>query len=344
MSKIDIPPVWEQAVAYVASKVPQRVLLLGATDTGKSTLALYLAKYLLSKGLSVALLDADVGQKDVGPPATIGLIHLKSVLSHLSPLLAAEALYFVGSVTPVGHMLPLIVGTKRLLERSQAQVTIVNTTGLVKGPGVALKSFQIENIQPELILALQRQGELEPILASYKYLETLRLPVPAKVSPKSPLIRRARRQEAFKRHFQGAKSISLDGERLILQRVPRQGLRVGLLCAVANKQGETLALAVIQGLEEGGQKLKIFTPAPEEDIAVLICGSMGLTPLGEERHFCSRYIRTRSFPSRPCRNRRVSLPRGQRFPPVRSRKYKQRPRFPKSRFGPTDHTVHETEG
>jgi len=37
-------------------------ILLGATDTGKSTLAKFLISHLCQKGLRVALVDADIGQ------------------------------------------------------------------------------------------------------------------------------------------------------------------------------------------------------------------------------------------------------------------------------------------
>jgi len=41
------------------------VLLLGATDTGKSTLAQFLISHLCQRGLMVALVDADIGQSSI---------------------------------------------------------------------------------------------------------------------------------------------------------------------------------------------------------------------------------------------------------------------------------------
>ena len=53
-------------------------ILLGATDTGKSTLAKFLIFNLCKRGLKVALIDADIGQSFLGPPTTIGFSVFKS--------------------------------------------------------------------------------------------------------------------------------------------------------------------------------------------------------------------------------------------------------------------------
>ena len=53
-------------------------IILGATDTGKSTLAKFLIFNLCKRGLKVALVDADIGQSFLGPPTTIGFSIFKS--------------------------------------------------------------------------------------------------------------------------------------------------------------------------------------------------------------------------------------------------------------------------
>ena len=58
---------WLQLVEAVVSQ-PGDVFLLGAPDTGKSTLALFLSEKLSERGLKVSFLDGDLGQSLVGPP------------------------------------------------------------------------------------------------------------------------------------------------------------------------------------------------------------------------------------------------------------------------------------
>ena len=49
------------------------VALIGGLDSGKTTLARSMALAALAAGRHPAFLDADLGQKSVGPPTTIGM-------------------------------------------------------------------------------------------------------------------------------------------------------------------------------------------------------------------------------------------------------------------------------
>jgi GTPase SAR1 family protein len=66
---------WAEAIAdRMAGTGPPlkgRLLLLGAADTGKTTLLNALASRL-AKSQPVALVDADIGQSHIGPPTTVG--------------------------------------------------------------------------------------------------------------------------------------------------------------------------------------------------------------------------------------------------------------------------------
>lgn len=84
------------------------ILLLGRTDIAKSFCGRFLARELAATGERVAIVDADIGQKIVGPPTTVTIAHITG----LGPwAMALEAFYFVGSPNPVGRMLPLVIGT-----------------------------------------------------------------------------------------------------------------------------------------------------------------------------------------------------------------------------------------
>ena len=62
-----------EALVDQAVRTKHTVLLIGGMDTGKTTLSRELLAAALAAGRPAALLDADVGQKTVGPPATISL-------------------------------------------------------------------------------------------------------------------------------------------------------------------------------------------------------------------------------------------------------------------------------
>lgn len=133
-------------------------------------------------------------------------------------------MFFVGSTSPVGHLLPTIVGMKKLVEKSiqkGADITIINTTGLVSGEvGWELKFQKINLISPRHIISIQRFREIEDILKPYegkKDLKIHRLSVHEKVKNKSQEQRGLYREQRFKEYFRDSKvqEISLERNTII---------------------------------------------------------------------------------------------------------------------------------
>ncbi|MCX6029221.1 MAG: Clp1/GlmU family protein, partial [Chloroflexi bacterium] len=151
---IDIASSWHHLPAADLAGV---ILIVGAPDTGKSTLARYLYDRLTAAGRRVALLDGDPGQSTLGPPATMTL-----AMGEIAPLSpqpwgeldspqpwgeldssqpwwerdssqpwgeldsprrrgagGAAHRWFVGATSPRGHMLPVLVGAGRLVEAAR---------------------------------------------------------------------------------------------------------------------------------------------------------------------------------------------------------------------------------
>lgn len=160
-----IPPGWRSLVREVRSK--RVVMLLGENDTGKSSLTLYLANKLLDAGCSPAIVDSDIGQSDVGPTGTIGLARLEAPSPVYSALSLMDA-YFIGDKSPVGHLLPMVVGTAKMVRaglEGGATNVLVNTSGLVRGGvGWALKYYKVQSVNPGLVIAVQKSNELNHIL------------------------------------------------------------------------------------------------------------------------------------------------------------------------------------
>src|SRR3712207_7920129 len=74
--EIDEPAAWIEAIERILSAQRRRVLVLGSGDVGKSTFARLILR-AASASRRTALLDLDVGQKIVGPPACeIGRAHV----------------------------------------------------------------------------------------------------------------------------------------------------------------------------------------------------------------------------------------------------------------------------
>lgn len=198
-------------VADLLIKEPGVCLLLGAADTGKSTLAAFLATACFKAGRRTCVIDADVGQSDIGLPTTIGMGMVRGEIERLREV-SVDAWYFVGRNSPESAMLPMIAGCLAMARKARAmnaEVVIVNTTGAVSGSvGRTLKAAKVEVLRPRYVLALQRGSEIEHLLApverSGRGIRVIRLPVSARARARSRDERRVFRERRFASYFAGA--------------------------------------------------------------------------------------------------------------------------------------------
>jgi polynucleotide 5'-hydroxyl-kinase GRC3/NOL9 len=89
----DVPADWAAAVRRILDGDIRRVLVLGAKDAGKSSFCRVLLRQAARAGRPAELLDADPGQKLVGPPACVTLAR--------GPSPMPAALAFVGTLDPL---------------------------------------------------------------------------------------------------------------------------------------------------------------------------------------------------------------------------------------------------
>jgi polynucleotide 5'-hydroxyl-kinase GRC3/NOL9 len=198
-----------EALVERAVRQKRTVLLVGGLDTGKSTLSRMLLRAGVDAGRPSAFVDADVGQKTVGPPATISLKAVRSV-GDLEPdaLATADALSFVGSTSPQGHLLPVVTGVVALAQRARdggSDLVVVDSGGLVSGiSGQILKYHKVETLRPDLVVGLQRGEELQPLLGVIQRFfstEVVSLGVHPDVMPTSVEQRAENREAAMRRYF-----------------------------------------------------------------------------------------------------------------------------------------------
>lgn len=178
------------------------VMLIGASDTGKTTLGRHLVADVVAAGRTAAYVDGDVAASTVGPPACVGLKHIAD-RSDLTSLADADQLRFVGSVHPQGVVLPHVVAVGALIEqaRRSADFVILDTSGVVAGVvGQTLKYHLMELCQPALVIALQRGTEMDPTVAMLKRFlgaRVARTDVDPVHQPLDPIERSEARRKAF---------------------------------------------------------------------------------------------------------------------------------------------------
>jgi polynucleotide 5'-hydroxyl-kinase GRC3/NOL9 len=142
-------------------------LIIGETDSGKSTIARYLIQRLVSKGVTASLVDCDIGQSSLGLPGTISMKVFRNERDYKT--FRFERMSFLGTTNPA-MVIPMMIkmsGRMVDLSRKTSEITLVDTTGLVSGKlGKTLKTGKIKEIRPDHIIAICRGQELEDILKS----------------------------------------------------------------------------------------------------------------------------------------------------------------------------------
>ena len=282
---IQIPDQWKN---LEVESWKESIMLFGAVDVGKSTFGRYLVQRLLASHQSVAYLDADLGQQAVGPPATIGLALSKAgdgEEAESFPPGGRQLLRFVGSNTPRGHFLPLLLGMHKLQEAAVdegAEVIVINTSGFInpmQGAAV-LKWAKVELLKPALVVAFQRAREMEPVLAPLRRLmgsNLLHLLPAPEAAARSAEERRNYRAAAYKAYFQNTDLVGLSYKHLAV--FPNRSFHTGQIIGLDDAAAHTIALGIIEKIDVDDQALWIRTPWwGDKKVASLRLGSIKLDP------------------------------------------------------------------
>ena len=223
LKNLDIPPAWEEAAwRFLGTTGP--TMVLGGPDAGKSTLCQYLVYRAYVAGEPVALVDLDLGQAHLGPPVALGLGFFPPRLPGDQGLFP-EGLYFIGQTSPVGAILEVAVGSRVLADQARARGVnrlVVNTSGLVKGFAAhRLKRAEVELLRPELLLALDRDGEHGPLLRTLGHgAGLLYLPVSVKAVRRGFEERRQYRETRFGAYLAKASPLALPLTQVVWQGAP----------------------------------------------------------------------------------------------------------------------------
>ncbi|HEX2032383.1 MAG TPA: Clp1/GlmU family protein [Actinomycetota bacterium] len=275
---------YDEVIERVVSRRGVAVLL-GGLDVGKTTLARRIAATAVGRGITAAYLDADVGQSTVGPPTTIGL-RLCRAASDLEPdaLPKADHLAFVGATSPQGHLLPLVAGTRTMLDRARAEgadVVVVDTTGLVSGVyGQILKFNKLSVLHPDVVIGLERGEELQPLLGVVRRFlpaEVVALRVHPDVVPTSVEQRAVNREESMRRYFEDPLQRWRVKATVFMPALPALfDLRAldHLLVGLSDGEGRCTGVGYLEYLEDDAA-LRLISPVADAPKA-LILGSVRL--------------------------------------------------------------------
>ncbi|MFO7946421.1 MAG: Clp1/GlmU family protein [Armatimonadota bacterium] len=261
---------------------PRRIVIIGGTDTGKSTLAVWLAGKL-AENATAALIDADVGQSRVGPPAAVGWR-----LSHQTE----ASFHFVGDITPSTRSSALLSGLKRSIDEAEgagAGYTIVDTTGYISDfQARELKTAKVEIASPCDILVLGDDPDVRRLQKGWQNFDDVtihRLKTSGEVQHRTTQQRQVYRAQEFSRWLGEVhlRWISLDDRSLTAATTgfdaPPDG---GLLVAFIDRHRRGICIGLCRSIDIKERRLAAYAPAEAEDAAGIVFGSVVLTKDGQQ--------------------------------------------------------------
>jgi len=282
-----VPSAWSEA-ADIVKRQRGVCVIIGEVDSGKSSLCTFLANKCLEETGKVGVVDADVGQADIGPPTTISSSVVQAPIIGLHKA-SAEISFFIGDTSPSfvpGKVVTLASRLKKSITRS-ADIVLVNTDGwLTEFNALLQKQLLLEEIQPDLVVALSRSDEIiEPFLDSVKF-TSVKLPSSSFARIRSKEERKKAREAGYKRFLQSSRKVGISQEtrmRLFDQSeqtvFPDNQRFRGRIAGLLSQNEELLGLGRINQVATG--KVVVETKA-DETPAILEIGNVALSSRYEE--------------------------------------------------------------
>ncbi|HXX38232.1 MAG TPA: polynucleotide 5'-hydroxyl-kinase [bacterium] len=294
---------WRRTVSAILD-APGVVVVLGPVDVGKTTVATTLANAAVRAGRRPAIVDADTGQSELGPPTTVGLGMVDRAVRRMMevPLRAA---YFAGDTSPRDVHPFVVEGMVRLVYRAQAlgaSIVVVDTSGWIEGPAAtAAKVQEVCEAAARHVVVVQHGDEVEPILARLPAdVIVHRLRPDARARRRSSAERRGFREQQFARYFRNVRTVTLElgrvrQERTITcagRRIPAARVTTELplrevrhrLVGLVDDGGGLVALGTVVGLRNDGDALDVLAPRRAlGGVHTLQWGMLRVSPAGREQ-------------------------------------------------------------
>ena len=237
---------WKSAVQTMLSRhdAVAVVIVTGEVDSGKSTFCAYLANVAISRGITPCVIDGDIGQGDLAPPAAMGAAAMYAPVTDLRDV-KARFFEFIGSNSPAGNERLVAGRIRSLLGRTQnlAELHIINTDGYTDIP---YKRMLARTLRPDAMvvlgsrrLATELKGPWQMIRAKSSWQATKTYPE-----------RVGHRLEQFMHYVgEGYVTIAVDRVKFVYSSRLAPGAMEGMFVGLGEK-GRVKGFGIIEGIGE----------------------------------------------------------------------------------------------
>ena len=273
-----LPPSWNKSVETVLSspKRPVVVMIIGADDSGKSSLCTYLLNKLVNEKCKVAVLDGDLGQSDIGPSATISYALTSKRVAELYDLKLKNG-FFVGVTSPIMAIAKAIEGLtamKAEILQQQVDCILVNTNGWGAGDIAArYKTALISALKPDFIVGVQVKDELVPLIVNMETPVVL-VEQSSALNQRTAEKRKILREMTYARYLKNSKVMCYPKSQVTIE--PRNAIpknqepEKGILVSLYGHRAKFLGIGVLREINEVRQALKVQTAVSDKPLRIVI--------------------------------------------------------------------------
>lgn len=227
---IDKPRPGEEVVDEWDSKLPKDIkggliVILGGMDSGKTTVTTMLANKASLMNMKVGVIDADPGQNDIGPPASISCsILLGSRITHLSQLSPIRQV-FLGYTSLEGNWQRAVEAIRKLVDylrnAEKADVILVNTDGWVDGEeAVKYKLTLVKALEPTHVIVMRKGGEVDEIIKGASGLNVIVLNAPPILRVRNRSDRKVHRDMGYGRYLSPSRDVTFNMSEVPIVNMP----------------------------------------------------------------------------------------------------------------------------
>ncbi len=211
---------WVEAADNILEEASRQavVAVVGPVEAGKTSYAALLANRALAHSIAPAIIDADIGQADIGPPGFVSLAMPSSWvewLRNLDPIL----MRFVGSIEPgpvAGRLITAVAEMVSHARERGAGIVVIDTDGWAEG---------VQALELKVDIAWASRADFIVVLGSEDLASYLRrstqatvytLPSPDVKAVRDRSDRRSLRAENYKR-FLSRETVEVDLRRVAVR-------------------------------------------------------------------------------------------------------------------------------
>ncbi len=255
---------WVEAAEKIASK-GSKIVVIGPVESGKTTFTTLVANTAIERGLRPCIVDADVGQEDIGSPGFIALsCPTKQFvwLRDLEPI----SMRFIGHNTPSMGASRLVAAVADLALKGSAigDLVVINTDGWISAQQAIEMKLDIARFVGATHIVALAGGSFIGSMPRKGLAEIIILRSPQGIRTRSREERKILRSQAYRKAFEGStmRSLSISDVTIIgsclLSGTPMSKEEVSQLSEIlgVNVLYATTLEGIIYALVDGGREVE----------------------------------------------------------------------------------------